>query len=279
MAKYWVSCGLTWNNCWFLISDGTLKQNLTVWVLGIWSPSMKTEDPIQLVFAFHWCHPRLLRQFTVLDLKIGVVIAILNAIGSLLDLAKWWVCSLRNLLLRLSIWIFILLTLPLSSTRWIKSRLDNRFYRRASAVEFDVNYIFTNARKFNQPDSDIVRSASNITDLCLEIIRNRDVVDVPVIYQQLSANYKLCDERTDASGANTSTRGSPSISNNISSWQQSDREKVSSKSSKSRNGVDTLKSKANYFKFYVIENVILMFWIISGNGEYCGGKCWLEGTV
>jgi len=52
----------------------------------------------------------------------------------------------------------------------IKARLDNRFYRRADALKFDVKYIANNAEKFNQPDSDIVKHARIIRDLCLELI-------------------------------------------------------------------------------------------------------------
>ena len=58
----------------------------------------------------------------------------------------------------------------------IKQRLDNRFYRRASVIEFDVNYIYTNARMFNQPESDIVRSAFEITNACMKIIRKNTAV-------------------------------------------------------------------------------------------------------
>ena len=76
----------------------------------------------------------------------------------------------------------------------IKARLDNQFYRRASAVEFDVNYNYTNACKFNEPKSDIVRFALNITDLCLEIIRKRDAVNVRALYQQLLKKSKIRKE-------------------------------------------------------------------------------------
>lgn len=52
----------------------------------------------------------------------------------------------------------------------IKARLDNRFYRRMDALRFDVKYIATNAESFNQPNSDIVKHAKVIRDLCLELI-------------------------------------------------------------------------------------------------------------
>ena len=70
----------------------------------------------------------------------------------------------------------------------IKSRLDNRFYRRAEAVEFDVNYLLTNACKFYKANSPIIRSASTATKLCLEMIRNRDAVEIPTNYQLLTTN-------------------------------------------------------------------------------------------
>ena len=76
----------------------------------------------------------------------------------------------------------------------IKSRVDNRFYRRISAVEFDIRFIFTNAGKFFDPKSDIVRSAAVITDLCLEIIRKRDAVNVRALYQQLLKKSKIRKE-------------------------------------------------------------------------------------
>ena len=59
----------------------------------------------------------------------------------------------------------------------IKKRLDNRFYRRKEAVIFDVRHIFTNAEKFAKRD--VVRSASVITNLCLDFIGNRNAVDEP----------------------------------------------------------------------------------------------------
>ena len=132
----------------------------------------------------------------------------------------------------------------------IKVRLDNRFYRRASAVEFDVNYIVTNAVKFHQPESDIVRSASVITDLCLEIIRNRDAVDVPAIYQELLEKYEEgVDENADEPGTNGAEAESTSTMRTRSrrnlKISNSEPEKEKSKSSKSRNAVATCKSMVN----------------------------------
>ena len=85
----------------------------------------------------------------------------------------------------------------------IKARLDNRFYRRITAVQYDVRYVYTNACKFNQEGSDIVRHASIITDLCMEIIRNRDVEDATAVYHRLVENYRASPDE-DGSGPSTS---------------------------------------------------------------------------
>lgn len=58
-----------------------------------------------------------------------------------------------------------------TSTPKSQSRLDNRFYRRINAVQFDVRYIATNTEKFNRKGSIIVRHARIVTELCLELIK------------------------------------------------------------------------------------------------------------
>uniref|UniRef100_A0A5F9CX58 Bromodomain and WD repeat domain containing 3 n=1 Tax=Oryctolagus cuniculus TaxID=9986 RepID=A0A5F9CX58_RABIT len=46
----------------------------------------------------------------------------------------------------------------------IRRRLENRFYRRISALMWEVRYIEHNARTFNEPDSPIVKAAKIVTD-------------------------------------------------------------------------------------------------------------------
>lgn len=53
----------------------------------------------------------------------------------------------------------------------IKARLENNFYRRITAAQFDARYLATNAEKFNEPHSIIVKHARIITELCLRIIK------------------------------------------------------------------------------------------------------------
>ncbi|XP_053168906.1 bromodomain and WD repeat-containing protein 1 isoform X2 [Hemicordylus capensis] len=54
----------------------------------------------------------------------------------------------------------------------IRTRLVNQFYRRLSALIWEVRCIESNARTFNEPNSTIARSAQKITDQLLEFIRN-----------------------------------------------------------------------------------------------------------
>lgn len=53
----------------------------------------------------------------------------------------------------------------------IKARFENHFYRRITSAQFDIRYLATNAEKFNQSHSNIVKQARIITDLCLRIIK------------------------------------------------------------------------------------------------------------
>uniref|UniRef100_A0A672UTK8 Bromodomain and WD repeat domain containing 3 n=1 Tax=Strigops habroptila TaxID=2489341 RepID=A0A672UTK8_STRHB len=52
----------------------------------------------------------------------------------------------------------------------IRRRLENRFYRRISALMWEVRYIEHNARTFNEPDSPIVKAAKIVTDVLLRFI-------------------------------------------------------------------------------------------------------------
>uniref|UniRef100_A0A8C8EVW4 Bromo domain-containing protein n=1 Tax=Oncorhynchus tshawytscha TaxID=74940 RepID=A0A8C8EVW4_ONCTS len=52
----------------------------------------------------------------------------------------------------------------------IHRRLENRFYRRISALMWEVRYIEHNARTFNEPQSPIVAAAKVVTDVLLRYI-------------------------------------------------------------------------------------------------------------
>ncbi|XP_004842422.1 bromodomain and WD repeat-containing protein 1 isoform X1 [Heterocephalus glaber] len=60
----------------------------------------------------------------------------------------------------------------------IRMRLVNRFYRRLSALIWEVRYIEHNARTFNEPESVIARSAKKITDQLLKFIKNQECTNI-----------------------------------------------------------------------------------------------------
>ncbi|KDR09153.1 hypothetical protein L798_01269, partial [Zootermopsis nevadensis] len=79
----------------------------------------------------------------------------------------------------------------------IKGRFENHFYRRVTSAQFDVRYIATNAEKFNEPGSQIVKKARIVTELCLRVIKDRNDLDVSAVYHQLLDTYKSSDTESD----------------------------------------------------------------------------------
>ena len=73
----------------------------------------------------------------------------------------------------------------------IKTRLENRFYRNIEAVKFDVNFIESNARKYNEPFSSITRDAKIVTYLVLEFINKQELEDPTVITQDVQQNKEM----------------------------------------------------------------------------------------
>lgn len=69
----------------------------------------------------------------------------------------------------------------------IKQRLENRFYRRISALMWEVRYIEHNARTFNEPDSPIVKAAKIVTDVLLRFIGDQSCSDILDTYNKIKA--------------------------------------------------------------------------------------------
>ncbi|XP_067128768.1 bromodomain and WD repeat-containing protein 3 isoform X2 [Centruroides vittatus] len=67
----------------------------------------------------------------------------------------------------------------------IKARLENHYYRRIQAVKFDVGFIETNAKKFNEPSSRIVQDARIVCELLLHFIDAQNCEDPMEIYQEM----------------------------------------------------------------------------------------------
>ncbi|XP_066495961.1 bromodomain and WD repeat-containing protein 3 isoform X2 [Tiliqua scincoides] len=83
----------------------------------------------------------------------------------------------------------------------IRRRLENRFYRRISALMWEVRYIEHNARTFNEPDSPIVKAAKIVTDVLLRFIGDQSCTDILEIYNKVKAeDLNSTDEEEEVAG-------------------------------------------------------------------------------
>ncbi|CAB0045267.1 unnamed protein product [Trichogramma brassicae] len=96
----------------------------------------------------------------------------------------------------------------------IRARFENRFYRRITSAQFDVRYIASNAEKFNERHSQIVKQARIITDICLRIIKDVNDVDVTAVYHGISSNYHSSSTESDVDVEDTNNL--PSTSGQVS---------------------------------------------------------------
>ncbi|KAL6086679.1 hypothetical protein STEG23_028440, partial [Scotinomys teguina] len=95
----------------------------------------------------------------------------------------------------------------------IRRRLENRFYRRISALMWEVRYIEHNARTFNEPDSPIVKAAKIVTDVLLRFIGDQSCTDILDTYNKIKTeelNSSDAEEDTemvdlDSDGPGTSS--------------------------------------------------------------------------
>ncbi|XP_032888358.1 bromodomain and WD repeat-containing protein 1 isoform X1 [Amblyraja radiata] len=100
----------------------------------------------------------------------------------------------------------------LTDLNTIRMRLENRFYRRITALVWEVRYVEHNAQTFNEPDSPIVKSARRITDLLLKFIEDKDCYDIFEIWHTME-NCSLDSEEEDE-GDNTAIVAGTSIPRN-----------------------------------------------------------------
>uniref|UniRef100_A0AAR2LZD5 PH-interacting protein n=1 Tax=Pygocentrus nattereri TaxID=42514 RepID=A0AAR2LZD5_PYGNA len=67
----------------------------------------------------------------------------------------------------------------------IRSRLENRFYRRMSSLMWEVRYIEHNAQTFNEPGAFIVKTAKFVSDLLLQFIKDQSCTDIIPLYNSM----------------------------------------------------------------------------------------------
>lgn len=88
----------------------------------------------------------------------------------------------------------------------IRTRLENRFYRRVDAIKFDIKFIEMNAKKFNEPDSKIVQKAALLTKLLTRFIDDNSIRDPIKLYQELVDSSNGCSSIcTSEAGENSSS--------------------------------------------------------------------------
>ncbi|XP_028322321.1 bromodomain and WD repeat-containing protein 3 [Gouania willdenowi] len=94
----------------------------------------------------------------------------------------------------------------------IRKRLENHFYRRISALMWEVRYIEHNARTFNEPQSPIVAAAKVVTDVLLHYIGDQSCTDILELYYKLKSDISSAEEAevdvdSDTPGTSTGHRG------------------------------------------------------------------------
>ncbi|KAL1788623.1 bromodomain and WD repeat-containing protein 1, partial [Sigmodon hispidus] len=87
----------------------------------------------------------------------------------------------------------------------IRMRLVNRFYRRLSALIWEVRYIEHNARTFNEPESVIAKSAKKITDQLLKFIKNQDCTNISELSNTSENDDQNADDLDDSDLPKTSS--------------------------------------------------------------------------
>ncbi|XP_074181334.1 bromodomain and WD repeat-containing protein 1 isoform X4 [Rhinolophus sinicus] len=87
----------------------------------------------------------------------------------------------------------------------IRMRLVNRFYRRLSALVWEVRYIEHNARTFNEPESVIARSAKKITDQLLKFIKDQDCTNISELSNTSENDEQNAEDLDDSDLPKTSS--------------------------------------------------------------------------
>lgn len=88
----------------------------------------------------------------------------------------------------------------------IRSRIENNFYRRKDMIRFDVGFIEANAEIYNEADSEIVKKAKIITDVCRRFISDDQCFDPMPIYLEVSQNWNHTHPSPVSRSANSSTQ-------------------------------------------------------------------------
>jgi bromodomain and WD repeat domain-containing protein 1/3 len=115
----------------------------------------------------------------------------------------------------------------------VKARLDNRFYRRTDAIEYDLSFVYVNAASFNRPRSDIVKNAKVIKRIVQLIVRDpsKNVDDVSAIYHREVDAFEWSSSDESDAGEPAAGGGEVIVGSGGSSSRQRRRRKSSSSKS------------------------------------------------
>uniref|UniRef100_A0A8C7LIL3 Bromodomain and WD repeat domain containing 3 n=1 Tax=Oncorhynchus kisutch TaxID=8019 RepID=A0A8C7LIL3_ONCKI len=89
----------------------------------------------------------------------------------------------------------------------IHRRLENRFYRRISALMWEVRYIEHNARTFNEPQSPIVAAAKVVTDLLCGFVRDQSCTDILDLCHKVKTELSSGEDETAEVDVDSDTPG------------------------------------------------------------------------
>ncbi|XP_005104695.1 bromodomain and WD repeat-containing protein 3 [Aplysia californica] len=89
----------------------------------------------------------------------------------------------------------------------IKARLENGFYRRVTALQWDIRLIFANASIFNQSGSTIVKNANVLTEALLRFIKDHGCQDpMPLLSELAHGGIKTCSSEEDSQHSSATSR-------------------------------------------------------------------------
>lgn len=96
----------------------------------------------------------------------------------------------------------------------IFERLQSLYYRRVNSIQWDVRKIESNASKYNEAKSDIVKKAMLLCEVLLEFINDTDCTNPMPIYKRLERSRNEAQSDLNASNYNTRTRRTTEIFDN-----------------------------------------------------------------
>ncbi|KAK0064368.1 bromodomain and WD repeat-containing protein 3 [Biomphalaria pfeifferi] len=98
----------------------------------------------------------------------------------------------------------------------IRTRLENGFYRRVTALQWDIRLLAANASIFNKTGSNIVKSANVVSETLLRFIKNHETDDPLSLLNELAhSEMKTCSSDDDSQPGSSGTNSKPQSSSSL----------------------------------------------------------------